>query len=667
MQSHLAKIVLWPRRVECARREINFVNGKVNVVTGWSKTGKSALIPIIDYCLGSETCAIPVGIIRDATEWFGVVLGVGERSFLLARREPGQLQASGEMMMFEGKGEMDIPERPRYNANVDAVKDALNSAFGIPRLDFNTNDGDRRPFQDRASIRDMMAFVFQPQHLIANPFTLYFKADTREHREKLRTVFPLALGIVDGEYLSLRKQLNDIEAQLDVEKRRLGAVEAAAGAWLADLRSDYLQAREFGLLAASEMNDEGWTVSRHIGVLEDVVMRGTKVDAVAELSGENTEKSLVELDKLMAREGEIAEHLEQARTRASIYRQLRNAQRDYEGAVAVHRNYLSLVEWFEGRFTSQQGWICPVCGSSTMSAHDEITALVAPLKGVRQAEVDRAASQGVLERETYEVLREIRTLEKEITAVRRQRTTLEDRSDGSRTQTYQNLLLFLGNLQQSLHNYKLGHSDGDLSDKVATLDRERELLEDRLSRWNAKAKEKQALRKVGAFAEEYLPWIGVERPNDAIEIDNSNLTVKIRGAARSDYLWELGSGSNWLGYHIAALLGLHRMFLEVKGSPVPSILVLDQPSQVYFPDIWPSDLEEESKSPSRDALGRGDDVEGVRRIFRTLARAVEETNGGLQIIVLDHAASPSWQGVARIHVAETWRDGLKKLIPAEWL
>ena len=39
------------------------------------------------------------------------------------------------------------------------------------------------------SFRDMAAFNFQPQHIIANPYTLFFKADTTEHREKLKVVF----------------------------------------------------------------------------------------------------------------------------------------------------------------------------------------------------------------------------------------------------------------------------------------------------------------------------------------------------------------------------------------------------------------------------------------------------------------------------------------------
>lgn len=34
------------------RRDIEFVLGRLNIVTGASKTGKSALLDIVDYCWG---------------------------------------------------------------------------------------------------------------------------------------------------------------------------------------------------------------------------------------------------------------------------------------------------------------------------------------------------------------------------------------------------------------------------------------------------------------------------------------------------------------------------------------------------------------------------------------------------------------------------------------
>ncbi len=99
--------------------------------------------------------------------------------------------------------------------------------------------------------------------------------------------------------------------------------------------------------------------------------------------------------------------------------------------------------------------------------------------------------------------------------------------------------------------------------------------------------------------------------------------------------------------------------VSMQASPVPSLLVLDQPSQVYFPRT----LAKEAPEGDDPAL-RDEDVAAVRKVFETLAAATASTKG-LQILVLDHASDDVWQGVA-VHEVEEWRNG-KALVPAEWL
>jgi hypothetical protein len=44
----------------------------------------------------------------------------------------------------------------------------------------------------------------------------------------------------------------------------------------------------------------------------------------------------------------------------------------------------------------------------------------------------------------------------------------------------------------------------------------------------------------------------------------------------------IGSGENWVGYHPAAHLALHKFFTR-HDRPVPRVLMLDQPTQVFTP------------------------------------------------------------------------------------
>lgn len=79
MYFQIEKIILWPKKIQYSYKTIDFSCDKVNVITGASRTGKSAIIPIMDYCLGDGGCQIPVNTIRDACLWFGVIVKLKEK------------------------------------------------------------------------------------------------------------------------------------------------------------------------------------------------------------------------------------------------------------------------------------------------------------------------------------------------------------------------------------------------------------------------------------------------------------------------------------------------------------------------------------------------------------------------------------------------------------
>ena len=103
MYLQIREIVLWPRNPNFEPRRLQFQLGKVNVISGASRTGKSAVIPIIDYCLGAGTCSIPVKTIRKYCEWFGVVVATAQGDKLLARREPGAQRSTDDMYLLEAE------------------------------------------------------------------------------------------------------------------------------------------------------------------------------------------------------------------------------------------------------------------------------------------------------------------------------------------------------------------------------------------------------------------------------------------------------------------------------------------------------------------------------------------------------------------------------------
>jgi hypothetical protein len=175
------------------------------------------------------------------------------------------------------------------------------------------------------------------------------------------------------------------------------------------------------------------------------------------------------------------------------------------------------------------------------------------------------------------------------------------------------------------------------------------------------SRKRRALTIVNNNAGRMVPLLDAERPNDPISLEINDLTIKVVGAQRADYLSEIGSGSNWLAYHIAVTLGLHQFFMTMDHSPVPGFLIFDQPSQVYFPKRV-AGREEGSDDPQL----RDEDIEAVEKAFKVLSSVVEASKGQLQVIVLDHAPREVWGEIAGIVAFEEWRGG-EKLVPESWI
>ena len=71
------------------RRDVTFRLGALNIVTGGPKTGKSALLDIVDYCWGRDECTVPQGEIRRGVSWFAVFFDNEGEGILVARKNPG--------------------------------------------------------------------------------------------------------------------------------------------------------------------------------------------------------------------------------------------------------------------------------------------------------------------------------------------------------------------------------------------------------------------------------------------------------------------------------------------------------------------------------------------------------------------------------------------------
>jgi hypothetical protein len=657
MYFQIKELVLWPRRAGLRPQRIKFALGKVNVITGASRTGKSAVTPIIDYCLGARACGIPVKTIRDACAWFGVVVSTPQGEKLFARREPGQHRATDEMYLLEAPV-VEVPDQIALkNTNADQVRRMLDELCGLTNLDFSAGT-EVSGFSGRPSFRDLGAFVFQPQNIIANKDILFYKADTHEHREKLRTIFPYILNAITPELLAKEHELRQLERELRRKDRELNETQQVSAQWIAEIQSKVAEARELGLIPSSAPAQ--MTQEEMLELLRGIVK---KTDLTLHVSSSTISAALNELMSLEKEEAEVSRELGGLRRRLGEMKRLRESSSSYHEALQIQRDRLQVADWLSGQHTGDEE--CPVCGGSLEESGDKLKELVGALQELEKATGVTQEIPAAFDKEFQRVQTGARELSEKLNAVQIRRTALEQTSAEVRDRQFKasRASRFVGSLENALQIYERLGQDNKLVTEVNALRERVASLRREINASDVEGRKKRALAIVNATAGKLLPKLDVESPDDPVSLSIENLTVQVLGQQRADYLWEIGSGSNWLSYHLAIMLGLQQFFLSLKHSPVPGLLLFDQPSQVYFPKRLaerPSDADDDPQ------LSDDEDVEAVQKAFRVMAEVVTDSKERLQIIVLDHAAEAIWGGIPGVHLVDEWRNG-RKLVPLEWL
>ena len=399
------------------------------------------------------------------------------------------------------------------------------------------------------------------------------------------------------------------------------------------------------------------------------------------------------------------------RRRLGAMKDFRQTSGAYRESLAVRRDRLGVAKWIGELFVERHE--CPLCGTTDRPAEAAVRRLQGALQDV-EAQTDAFERMpAAFDREYVRVQADVDRATERLNGIRLRLRALQATSEGARRRQYDLTAAarFLGHLEDALERYDQLATDGALTAEVVALRERLDDVEARLRQLGGAAALRRAGSRFTALASRIIPGLDAERPDDPIELDVSELTLRVVGEDREDYLWEVGSGANWLSYHVATSVALHELFLAQPASPVPSFVVFDQPSQVYFPrsatgdavegdarpdeaaapPAAPSDGAEasapsagapailrpglDSSSSERPGASSGEpapgriadeDVEAVRRVFSTLADAARRLRGEWQAIVLDHAHDEVWGTVDGAHFVEEWRGGVK-LVPEQWV
>ncbi len=625
-------------------RVLSLTPGRVNIITGASKTGKSALIDIVDYCFGASVCRVPEGPIRRSISWFGLRFKLKGGEAFVARRCPDSNAASSEDCFVEIASKVAIPEHRglKQTTNTKGLGALLSSWSGISDNVHVPPEGQTRsPLS--ATIRHALTFCFQSQDEIIRRDHLFHRAADNFISQALKDTLPYLLGAVDDNHLKKLEDLKCIKERLRLCERNLTEMLSLQGDGVTMASMLLSQARDVGLSKSLASNWE-----EAVSALHEVAKKPeTSFDV--ELSGE------VEYERLVDERNRLLREHSQLRDEITAAQSFKHDESAFYREASEQRARLIPIGVFDG---SNPIVTCPLCSQDLNQSAD-----LPKLGYLQEVLTDISSRLDTVERATPQVEGAISELESKLQAV--QSKLSRNRADMEAVQSSSKRIhqlrdeatrraYIMGRIGLFLESLPELPDTQALETEIAHLRKKREKLEAEVS---AEYISERIISITSIMSQRMSDWaksLILEHSASPLRLDLKKLTIIADTPDRHVPMSNMGSGENWVGYHLIGHLVLHWWF-NTRDRPVPRFLFLDQPSQVYFPPE--SDIDGSMSNVSDS------DREAVVRMFRLVFDVVNELVPHFQVVIMEHAdINEDWYQDA---VVERWREGLK-LVPEDW-
>lgn len=621
---------------------VSFTPG-LNIITGKSSKGKSAILDIFDYCMGSSENTIPEGIITERTRLFFTVLRFSNLAIVIAR-----VANSKRCFLREVTGS----EMDNILQSIEDVKSFFNKSYFVYKDEFIKSLGryfavtienvDVDPLRKEVtgkksptpSVRSFASFMLQHQNLVANRHAIFYRFDEKRKRDQVIDHFKIFMDIVGEDYFDLAK----LRTEAIYELKRLQALIPKQEKIKDNYLSEFLRfLNEYHALTGHPLTEltplDIW--QRPQQALSHLTGIAVRVDGLS---------SVFEFRRLELR-----------KIKASLMSKIQKA-----------RNNLYLIDVSTGqasgfadtitslpipKTTNLKHGFCPVCASQSDVAEDEANKLSAAINWLnKELKVSTYAREGFGE-ERRELEKQIKALRKELIEVERALKPLDDEAEllqksKSVDASAQKAKI---KLELAIERY-IDNPPSEVKEMVNFWQKKVYEYDEAMAQYDVEAK----LRALKSSINKKLKSIGKgfdfedTYKNGSLKFDIDTFDLwhekhEENGHAKKIFLRSMGSGANWLYSHLTLFLALHYNFAAYETCKVPPILFLDQPTQVYFPSTDDADTFRANDLRGDRTTDKtvDEDIDAVSKMFTTLAKfcddTLQETSVMPQIIVCDHA------------------------------
>jgi hypothetical protein len=631
------------------RRDLRFNVDGLNVITGRSSTGKSALSEIIEYCMGRSSFNVPEGVIRDKVAWFSVIYQFEREQVLVAKPTPRGGGASGSVAMMRRGTDLQAPAFAELieNSDDDAIVTLLSRLLGIPENRTDVALEHSRDSYD-ANIKHTFYYLFQKQGLVANKDQLLYRQNEPFQPQAIRDTLPILLGVSSHDRYELEDKLRVAQRDLRLNSKLLEQARDAIDTSQEKAIGLYSEAKAVGIIGSADLDSDG------SGIIEFL---RTALAWTPETAPEDDESRVSRLEEDL---GNLRKERREAQSRIDAARQFSKRAGGYESEATEQLDRLTSIKALP-KNPDTGAWQWPFTEQNLALESPVATVLLNELASL-DAELRVATGQrpkleaylSDLDGKAQEVAGRIKEKEIELSAAVAANEVIAQMGtrNNAAARVVGRISLFLENLAPDEELARLEGEHRRLKLKV-------EDLEKRIGADDSNERLSSILNIISTQVSKYIQKFEAEFQNFPARFDLANITIVFDRPERPVPMSRTGGGENHLAYHLSALLALH-LFAVRNSRPIPRFLLIDQPTQVYFPSeqVY-QDADGSIQKTEADA-----DLNAVRRLFELLLKFTLEDAPGFQLIVTEHAnLREQWFQDALVEQAWTKPPAL---VPEDW-
>jgi hypothetical protein len=607
-------LILWLKNEK--KRIIHFEPNKINIITGDSNTGKTAILDIIDYCFLASKHSISESMINENVEWYGIKFFINDKSYTIARKAPSGNTVSDDYY-FSSIGE--IPDIfPEYNITGVALKKSLEVDFGIDQDIKFTYGGKFLKADSKISLRYFLLFNTISQNIITHSKDFFDKQEDDRYREALPRTFDLAVGIDTAENILKREKREEIERELRKIEREQAKLSRKQDVFYSQLTDTVKIAKEFALIS----NDED---------VDDAVLQLKEMVTNVE---ENLGRGIPEKYDTLSKEINL------------LTLKIRNLERfaneckNYKANLKKTEDSLKPIDFL----TEHHGELI-----KTSIYYELVSKLKEDYMGIKKSIADKTP----LDRNISDLIKDY---EKKLKNLQNQRDTLP--KDIKTFESNKNKYIFIGETKAKIALYERdGVEDGGAEKtKISRLEAELnniivEPTEDRKNLF---------VKVLDETVQDYI-----NKTKDALEnyseylssFDYKEKKLQIR-KPKTELIENVGSSSNHMFLHLFLFLGLHELIIKKNVPHVPPFLIIDQFSRPY----WGEGKRKKDNLDTTDTTK----VESALNLLNSFVQSIKDAGNNFQMIIFEHINHELWENLENVHLVEEFRDG-NALIPKDIL